>query len=490
MSADGVHLFAQGVYDLQCHALAQRKGYESVELAKRYTTTGMGVDQGKTSNVNAIGVLAQLRGVRPDAIGTTTFRPPYAPVEFGTVAGLEPGPLIRPVRRTPMTGWHIARGAVMYESGANWRRPGYYPLPGESMADAVRRECLAVRNQVGFYDSSPLGKIEVSGPGALAFLEWVYTGALADLKPGRGRYGLMLREDGRLFDDGVAFRLSADHFWVSTTAGNADSVYAWLEYLRQRVWKGPCVFVVPVTAQWANAVVCGPRARELLAAVGTALDLSRPSMPFMSFRDGSVAGLPARVFRVSFTGELSFEINVPARHGLALWEALQAAGSEFGLQPVGSEANHILRIEKGYISIGHEADGLVSPGDLGLGWAVRFAKHDFIGKRSLQRAQAPQRVRRQLVGLLTDDPQQVLAEGAQIMASEPLTSALSAGYVTASVMSPTLGRSIALALLDGGRQRTGGQVRVTVEAGKSLSATAAVVVPPVFYDSDGGRLHG
>jgi sarcosine oxidase, subunit alpha len=342
----------------------------------------------------------------------------------------------------------------------------------------------------GIERSTPLGKIEVSGPGALGFLEWVYAGALADLKPGRGRYGLMLREDGRLFDDGVAFRLSSCHFWVSTTAGNADSVYAWLEYLRQRLWKGAAVFLVPVTAQWANAVVCGPRAHELLAAVSTDIDLSRASMPFMSFRDGTVAGLPARVFRVSFTGELSFEINVPASDGLALWEALQTAGGEFRLHPVGSEANHVLRIEKGYISIAHEADGIASPDDLGLGWAVRFAKHDFIGRRSLQRMNATQQPRCQLVGLLTDEPKQVLAEGAQIIALVPGRPMRSAGHVTASVMSPALGRSIALALLDNGRQRFGERVQVTVEAAKGLSETTALVVQPVFYDPDGVRLHG
>ncbi len=482
-------------------ALAQREGYESVELLKRYTTTGMGIDQGKTSNVNAIGVLAQIRGVPLDVVGTTTFRAPYAPIEFGTVAGIDPGALIRPARQTPMTGWHIASGAVMYESGANWRRPGYYPLAGEAMADAVRRECLAVRQNAGVYDGTPLGKIEVSGPAAAGFLEWVYAGSVADLKPGRGRYGLMLRDDGRLFDDGVVFRLNANRFWVSTTAGNAEAVYAWLEYLRQRVWRGGVVFVVPVTAQWANAVVCGPRARELLVAVGTDLDLSRKAAPFMSVRDGVVAGLAARVFRVSFTGEMSFEINVAARHGLKLWEALCEGGGEYGLQPVGSEANHVLRIEKGYISIGHEADGLVSPDDLGLAWAVRFGKPDFIGKLSLQRSPGLDQPRRQLVGLITNDPQQVLAEGAQLLlpatgraraVGQRLvdTGVSSAGYVTASVMSPTLGRSIALALLENGRQHIGETIDVTVEAGTGLSCIHAVVAEPVFFDPQGTRLHG
>ena len=480
--------FVDFANDVTTHdlALAQREGYESVELVKRYTTVGMGIDQGKTANVNAIGVMAELRGVSPAAIGTTTFRPPYAPVRFGAIAGNEPGLLIRPARRTPMTGWHEARGAVMYESGANWRRPGYYPQAGETMAGAVVRECLAVRERAGIYDSTPLGKIEVRGPTAGAFLEWVCAGNVANLQPGRGRYGLMLREDARLLDDGVVFRLAPDHYWVSTTSGNADAVYAWLEYLRQRVWTEP-VFVVPVTAQWSNAVVCGPRARDVLRQAGTGIDLAGSAFPFMSVREGGVANLPARVFRVSFTGELSYEINVPARHGLALWEALFAAGREHAMEPVGSEANHVLRIEKGYLSLGHEADGMASPDDLGLGWAVNHAKRDFIGKRSLARHDDGQGVRRQRVGLHAADPRYVLAEGAQILSADGRSSA---GHVTASVMSPTLGRSIALALLDDGRRRVGETVRVTVTEGTGLTDVAAVVTRPVFHDPGGEKLRG
>ena len=468
-------------------ALAHREGYGAVELAKRYTTAGMGVDQGKTANVNAIGVLAELAQASPGAIGTTTFRPPYAPVAFGAIAGLDPGPLVRPVRRTPMTHWHEARGAVMYESGANWRRPGYYPEPGESMADAVARECRAVRERAGIYDSSPLGKFAVRGPGAGAFLDFVCTGAVADLKPGRGRYNLMLREDGRLLDDGVVFRLSDDQFWVSTTAGNADAVHAWLEFARQCLWRGAPVFIIAVTAQWANAVVCGPHARAVLAAAGTDFDLARESFPFMAMREGQVGGLAARVFRVSFTGELSFEVNVPARHGAALWTALIDAGAAFGIEPVGSEANHVLRVEKGYLSIGHEADGMATPDDLGLAWAVDGRKADFIGKRALARSASHAGARRQLVGLLPADAGTVLAEGAQILASDGVSSV---GFVTASVASGALGRSIALALLDDGRRRLDETVRVTVESATGLGSVAARVVAPAFYDVRGERLRG
>ena len=468
-------------------ALAHREGYRSVEHMKRYTTAGMGADQGKGANVNAIGLMAAERGVAPGDVGTTSFRPPYSPVAFGAIAADEPGARVRPARETPMTAWHEASGAVMYESGANWRRPGYYLRAGEAMADAVRRECLAVRNAVGIYDSTPLGKFEVRGPDATVFLERVYSGFVADLAPGAGRYGLMLREDGRLLDDGVAFRLEQNAFWVSTTSGNADAVHAWLEYLRQRVFRMK-VFITPVTAQWANAVVCGPLARKVLEAAGTDIDLSPQAFAFMQVRDGRVAGLPARMFRVSFTGELSYEINVPARYGHALWEALCNAGQAFGMMPVGSEANHVLRIEKGYISIGHEADGIATPRDLGLAWAVKDAKPDFIGKRALARDAALGGTRRQLVGLLAQDPATVLAEGAQVIGADNSAQ----GYVTASVMSPSLGRSIALALLDDGRKRIGEAVQVTVQTPvhrtAGLSRTQATVVKPAFYDIPGGRL--
>lgn len=468
-------------------ALAQREGFASVELVKRYTTAGMGVDQGKSANVHVIGVLAGLRGCTPQAVGTTTFRPPFSPVPFGVIAGGDPGPLVRPVRRTPMTAWHEERGAVMYESGAHWRRPGYYPRSGESMVDAVARECRAVRERVGLYDSTPLGKIEVAGPGAAGFLDLVYACRVATLKPGRGRYGLMLREDGRLLDDGVVFNAGGGRFWVSTTAGNADAVLAWLEQVRQRIWLGAPVFVVPVGSQWANAVVCGPRARDVLAAAGVSIDLDRTAFPFMAMRDGVVAGLPARIFRVSFTGELSFEINVPARHGAALWTALLEAGQVWGIEPVGSEANHVLRVEKGYVSIGHEADGMATPDDLGLDWCVDHGKDDFIGKRGLALQAGSRGPRRQLVGLLTDDPSELLAEGAQILDAHGTSSV---GTVTASVASGVLGRTVALALLEDGRRRTGESVRVTVATGRGLGHTTARVGPPVFYDPQGERLRG
>ena len=475
--------------------LAHREGYEATEHLKRYTALGMGPDQGRTSSVHGAVLMAGLRGLDAGALGPTRLRPPYTPVPFAAIAGADPGLLIRPMRRTPITPWHEQAGAVMYESGQNWRRPGYYPRPGESMAQAVERECRACREAVGLYDSSPLGKFEVTGPDAIALLEQVYTCRVSDLKPGRGRYAVMLREDGRVFDDGTVFRLDEHRWWITTTTGQALAVHAWLESVRQVHFQGRLqVFVTPVSEQWAALVVCGPRARQLLAACGCSVPLEKVDFPFMAWREGQLAGQAVRLFRVSFTGELSFEIHLPARRAPALWQALAQAGASLGLEVMGSEANHVLRVEKGFISVGHEVDGCVNPLDLGLAWAVRMDKEDFIGKRSLQRDLARPQGRAQLVGLLVEAGQPPLEEGAQILregldlASARAAPLASAGFVTASVWSPSLGRAVALALLEDGRERYGQNVRVTAAATKGLSLRSATVVAPVFVDSEGGRM--
>ncbi len=460
--------------------LGHREGYSSIEHAKRYTTAGMGIDQGKTASTNTAFVLAAANRASPAAIGLSNMRPPFAPLAFGAIAGREIGELVRPTRATPITMWHVANGAVMFESGANWRRPGYYPRTHETMTAAVRRECLAVREAVGIYDSSPLGKIEVQGPDAAVFLDRIYASRISGLAIGRGRYALMLREDGRLFDDGVVFRISSDRYWLTTTTGNTDAIIAWLEFHLQCVWPLRA-FITVVSAQWANVVICGPRARELMSIAGTSVPLDRGDFPFMSVRTGVIGGLEARVFRVSFTGELSYEINVRASEGLLLWERLIRCGSSLGLIPIGSEANHVLRIEKGYISIGHEVDGMTTPFDLGLARFVAMDKADFIGKRSLHSDLLGDAPRRELVGLLTDDPSIVLPEGAQIIDT---SSAHACGFVTSAVASPALGRSIALALIAGGRARLSSQLWVTLAKGETL----ARVVEPGFIDPNGERV--
>jgi sarcosine oxidase subunit alpha len=477
--------------------LAQREGYEAPEHLKRYTALGMGPDQGRTSSLNGALLMAQMRGMAAGALGPTRLRPPYTPLPFGAVAGLEPGELIRPVRRTPITAWHEDAGAVMYESGQNWRRPGYYPQPGETMAQALERECRACREAVGLYDSSPLGKFEVTGPQALELLEHVYACRLADLKDGRGRYAVMLREDGRIFDDGTVFRIDAHRWWITTTSGQAQAVHAWLEAVLQIHFQGRLqAFVTPVTDQWAALVVCGPRARQLLAACACSIDLSRAAFPFMNMRHAVLADQSVRLFRVSFTGELSYEIHLPASGALALWERLVHEGQSLGLAVMGSEANHVLRVEKGFISVGHEVDGCINPFDLGLAWAVRMDKSDFVGKRSLQRDLARPEGRAQLVGLLVPAGELPLEEGAQILGedvelqSAPLAQRASRGFVTASVHSHAMGRAVALALLEDGSAMHGQTVWVTVTALGRLARRPAQVVAPVFFDPDGERMRG
>ncbi len=470
-------------------ALAAREGYVAVEHAKRYTTTGMSVDQGKTGNVVAYGILARETGRTIPEVGTTTFRPPYVPVTIGALAGREIGERFDPWRRTPITDRHVAAGAV-FEPVGLWRRPMYYARPGENMRAAVKRECLAVRNDVGILDASTLGKIEIQGRDAAALLNRVYTNRWDDLAVGRCRYGLMLGEDGMVFDDGVTARLGEHHYLMTTTSGGAERVLGWLEEWLQCEWRKLKVFLTPVTANWATINIAGPRARAVLARLQSDIDCSPSAFPHMAVREGRMMGVAVRVARVSFTGELSFEVNVPARYGLALWKALIAAGEEFGITPLGTEALHVLRAEKGYMVVGHETDGTVTPRDLGMGWIVDETKGDFLGKRGLMRGDNMRADRKQLVGLLTEDAAAVVPEGSQIIAvtdagriSQPPVPML--GQVTSSYTSLTLGRSIALALVSGGRQRMNEEVAVVVR-GKPVVAR---ITDHRFYDKDGARLN-
>ncbi|MCG6904785.1 MAG: (2Fe-2S)-binding protein [Rhodobacter sp.] len=462
--------------------LALREGYGNVEHVKRYTTGGMGIDQGKTGNINIIGTVALQQGTALPDIGTTTFRAPYTPVSFGAISGLREGSVVLPYRHTPVTGWNVERGAVMYEAGARWRRPGYFPRPGEGFQDAVNRECRAVRNRVGVYDGAPLGKFELKGRDTGQFLDLIFTNVMSTLSPGACRYGLVLSDDGLIMDDGVVLRLD-DHRWlVSTSTGHADAMNQHMEKVLQFDHPGWQVMITPVTSQWNNATICGPDARKLLAALGTDIDLSPGAFPFMSFREGIVADLPARVVRVSFTGELSFEINVAPRHMLSLWQKVMATGAGFGIEPVGSEASHVLRVEKGFLSLGHEVDGTVDPIDLGMGWVMSGTKPDFIGKRSVALRRAGGAVRRELVGLLPDDPATMIPEGA------PLTPGgrkqATEGLVTACVYSTVCNRWVALGLLENGRARLGRSAHARLRD----RVIPAQVTAPVFHDPAGERL--
>ena len=467
-------------------ALAVREGYASVEHLKRYTTTGMGTDQGKTGNLNALAILADIVGRPLPEVGFTTFRPPYTPVTFGALAGRDFGDLFDPLRKTPMDTWHEQAGAV-FENVGQWRRAFYYPRPGEDKWDAVNREISASRESVGILDASTLGKIDIQGEDATRLLNWVYTNDWDSLAMGHCRYGLMCGEDGMVFDDGVTARLGEHHYLMHTTTGGAAHVLGWLEEWLQTEWPDMAVNCASVTEQYATVNLAGPNARRLLADLGTEIDLDNEAFPFMSWRAGTVAGIPARVFRVSFTGELSYEINVPAGYGMALWTACMTAGEPYAITPMGTEALHVLRAEKGYIAVGQDTDGTVTPDDLGLARMVSKNK-DFFGKRSLTRSDMTKPDRKQLVGLLTSDPAEVIPEGAHIVERvEPKPPMQAIGHVTSSYMSPTLGRSIALAILRRGRARIGEPVRLPLEGGRVVSAT---VTEPNFFDPEGERLHG
>ena len=450
-------------------------GLRSVEHVKRFTTIGTGSDQGKTANVNAIRVAAELLGVHPGELGTTTFRPPYTPVSFALVAGRSRGALFDPVRVTPIHPWHVARGAVM-ENVGQWHRPRYFPRADESMDEAVLRECRAVREAVGMQDVSTLGKIDVQGPDAVEFLNRMYTNAFDSLAVGRARYALMCKADGMVFDDGVVMRVAEQRFVCTTTTGNAARVLDHMEEWLQTEWPELRVWLTSVTDQWATVALAGPDSRELLSRL-TSIPLDNESFPFMAIAEGEVAGIPARVCRVSFSGELAYEVNVDGRRGLELWEAVFGAGE---VAPYGTEAMHVLRAEKGYPIVGQDTDGTVTPQDLGMDWIVSKTKVDFLGKRSFARADTSRPDRKHLVGLLPVDRDALLPEGTQLVGSPESRDML--GHVTSSYRSAALGRTFALALLRSGRERIG----ETVYA----DGVAVEIADPVLYDKEGTRRDG
>ena len=463
--------------------LAVREGFESIEHVKRYTAMGFGTDQGKTGNINGMGIAAEARGLTIPQVGTTTFRPNYTPVTFGTLAGLELGDAFDPVRTTAMHAWHVSHGAC-FEDVGQWKRPWYYPHAGEDLHAAVNREVCAMRAGAGMLDASTLGKIDIQGPDAATLLNWMYTNPWNKLEVGKCRYGLMCDENGMVFDDGVTVRLGPNHFLMHTTTGGAPRVLAWMERWLQTEWPDLKVYLTTVTDHWSTTAVAGPKARDVLRSLCSDIDFDDEAFPFMSYREGTVAGVPARVMRISFSGERSYEVNVPADDGLKVWEAIYEAGQPYGITPYGTETMHVLRAEKGFIIVGQDTDGSVSPVDLGMGGMVAKTK-DFLGRRSLSRSDTMRPDRKQLVGLLTADPTLVLTEGAQILvgAATPIPAAMQ-GHVTSSYHSPTLGRSIALALVKGGLTRLGETVRVSLAGDR---AADAVITSPVFYDPKAER---
>ncbi|MGW1538018.1 glycine cleavage T C-terminal barrel domain-containing protein, partial [Streptomyces aureus] len=468
-------------------ARATGAGLRSVEHTKRYTTAGTANDQGKTSGALAGGVVAELLGVDVSALGTTTFRPPYTPVSFAALAGRDRGALSDPVRTTAFHEWHVAHGAL-FENVGQWKRPWYYPRDGEDREAAVLRECAAARDGVALMDASTLGKIDVQGPDAGVFLDRLYTNMMSTLKVGMIRYGVMCRPDGMVFDDGTVIRLAQNHFLVTTTTGNAAAVLDWMEEWQQTEWPGLKVHCTSVTEQWATVALVGPRSRDVLGALAPQLAVGKDDFPFMAWRETTVAGIGARVCRISFSGELAYEINVSPWEALTLWQALHEAGSPYGITPYGTETMHVLRAEKGYPIIGQDTDGTVTPQDLGMGWAVSKKKPDFIGRRSYARADSVRPDRKHLVGLLPEDPGTFLPEGTHLVADSelPAPPVPMLGHVTSSYRSAALGRTFALALIKGGRDRIG--ERLYAPVGDRL--VPVTVASPVLYDPEGARRDG
>ncbi len=463
--------------------LAAREGYASVEHAKRYTTLGMATDQGKLSNINGIATLGAALNVPIPQVGTTTFRPPYVPVTLGTLAGEARGEIFQPLRRTPIHAWHEAQRAY-FEPVGQWRRPYCFPRPGETHAQAVAREVTNTRANVGLLDASTLGKLVVKGPDAGRFLDMLYTNVMSTLPVGKCRYGLMCNEQGFLSDDGVVARLADDTWLCHTTSGGADRIHGWMEDWLQCEWWDWRVYTANLTEQYAQIAVVGPQARAVLEALG-GMDVSRAALPFMAWAEGTLAGIPARVFRISFSGELSYEVAVPAGQGMAFWEACLAAGAGHGIMPYGTEALHVMRAEKGFIMIGDETDGTVIPQDLNLGWAISKKKADYLGKRGQERSFLANPDRWRLVGLQTLDGS-VIPDGAYAVAPGVNANGQrnTEGRVTSTYYSPTLKRGIAMGLVARGPERMGETVTFATTTGAMI---AARIVDPVVYDREGAR---
>jgi sarcosine oxidase subunit alpha len=464
--------------------LACREGFESIEHVKRYTAMGFGTDQGKLGNINGMAVAAKALNKTIPQTGTTIFRPNYTPITFGAIAGRNCGTLFDPKRYSAMQMWHVERGAK-FEDVGQWKRPWYFPQAGENMQQSLDRECLAVRDSVGILDASTLGKIDIQGKDAREFLGRIYSNAWAKLAVGKCRYGLMCGEDGMVFDDGVSACLGDNHFLMTTTTGGAARVLEWLELYHQTEWPELEVYFNTVTDHWSTLTISGPNSRKLLAEL-TDYDLSNDNFSFMDWKQIKVAGVPARVFRISFTGELTFEINVQANYGTHVWEKLFEAGAKYNLTPYGTETMHILRAEKGFIIAGQDTDGSVHPFDLGMGWCVSNKKpFSYVGKRGMNRQDCVRDNRKQMVGLKTKDPKMVIPEGAQAVLdpNESIPMKM-VGHVTSSYWSANLGHSIAMGFIKGGLDKMGETVYYPLVDGTVIEAE---ICSPIFLDPKGER---
>ena len=464
--------------------LALREGFRSIEHVKRYTTTGMGTDQGKLGNMHALGIISETAGSRMGELGTTTFRPPYTPLTFGTIVGRNVGEYFDIFRKTPIHEWHVENKAE-FENVGQWKRAWYYPKDGENMHDAVQRESKAARDSAGILDASTLGKIDIQGTDASEFLNRVYTNAWSKLAIGKCRYGLMLNEDGMVYDDGVTTRLAENHYIMTTTTGGAANVLGKLEDYLQTEWPELDVYLTSVTDHYATVSICGPNSKKIVSQIIPDLNFSDENFPHMSFKNAKIGKIKCRVMRISFTGEHSYEINVQANYGKSVWEKCMEVGKEFNITPYGTETMHLLRAEKGFIIVGQDTDATMTPIDLQLDWIVSKKKYDFIGKRSLYRSDTIKEDRKQLVGLLTDNPDEVLEEGAQIVADIKKSPIDMLGHVTSSYYSPNLKKSIALGVVRGGKNMMGQKLIIPMK-NKQINVTVA---DPVFLDKENKRLN-
>ncbi len=465
--------------------LAAREGYRSVEHTKRYTTLGMGTDQGKTSNINGLAILAEEVGKPVPEVGHTTFRPPYTGMTMGAITGVERGHHFSPTRRSALHDWHAEAGATFVAAGM-WMRPQYYQKHGESMWDAIYRETTHVRTHVGMFDVSPLGKIDIQGPDAADFLNRCYINGFAKLPVGKCRYGVMLREDGMVFDDGTTSRLSENHFMMTTTTAKAAPVLQQLEYLLDVVWPELDVHVVSVTEEWCGMAVAGPKSRELLSRVCD-IDMSNESVPFMGVREANICGVPGRIYRISFSGELAYEVGVPSDWGRHVWEGLMEAGEDLKVAPYGTEAMSILRIEKGHI-VGAELNGRTTAGDLGFG-GMLSSKKAFIGQRSLSKPALNDPERKQLVGLKSVDGQTRIPRGAQIVAAPAAqTPVHMLGEVTSNCYSPNMKEFIGLGIVKNGPERIGERLWAVSPLTKDY--VEVELCSPHFVDPEGERVRG
>tara|TARA_Y100001970_G_scaffold51574_1_gene65223 strand:+ start:2842 stop:5796 length:2955 start_codon:yes stop_codon:yes gene_type:complete len=469
---------------------AIREGFDRIEHLKRFTTNSMGTDQGKISSINALGIASKLLKKKVSEVGTTTYRPPYSPVSFSAIAGRSIYEFYDPVRKTPIHHWHEKQNAI-FEDVGQWKRPWYFKkYRNESMHEAVQRESKQLRESAGILDGSTLGKIEIKGKDALKFINLMYTNSFTKMKPMSGRYGLMLGEDGMVKDDGIVCKINDQHFIATTTTGGASNVLSHMEEYAQTEWPNMNVYMNSITEQFSTFNLSGPKSRIIIQRVFPNVDFSNENFPYMTFKFLDYLDTQIRILRASFTGELGYEIYVPPKHALKLWERIFYFSRDVELVPYGTETMHLLRAEKGYIIVGQDTDGTVTPLDLNLNWMIGKNKNDFIGKRSLSRSDIVKSDRKQLVGLVPIDKTYGIEEGQHVIEEEDLNTPIKnpvkmLGHVTSSYFSPTLNHSFAMALIKEGRRKIGSRLFVSTS---NLNTLAVEVVNPNFIDPENVRL--